>query len=389
MKKLILSLLCCISLCYATAQQSPRPLSDSAYAALITCGPGDEFYTTFGHTAIRICDTTRNIDVAYNYGMFTFNIDHFYWTFAKGDLNYFVSRTPFAFFLAEYKEEGRSMYMQKLNITPQELNNLYVALEWNILPENRYYKYDFFRNNCATMARDMIFNQLCHRSVITEQRSEQDPSYRDEVARCTGNNLMWWKFGIDLLLGARCDQHASNLEQMFSPLNMMEQIDTLYFSDTHEKFAEKPIQILAETRPATPRSVSPILTFWVLCVIVVSLTVISWAKKWNLNWLDLPLFLIVGLLSLVIIFLWAYSTHYCTKINFNILWCSPIFLFLACRIRHCDRIPVYLQTALLLLFLIGFWWLPQEFNGSFFPISLMLLIRLLSRLKQNPSKIIK
>lgn len=383
MKKLFFALLCCIYICFGRQASAQFTLSENAFAALMTCGPGDEFYTTFGHSAIRICDTANKIDVVYNYGMFSFNIDNFYWTFALGDLNYWVERYPFSYFMAEYESEGRSMYMQKLNITPQELNNLFVALEWNIRPENRYYKYDFFRNNCATLARDMIFNQLCHRTVITEYQPTEPYTYRDELARCTDSTLMWWKFGIDLLLGARCDHAATNLEQMFSPLNMMEQIDTLTFSDTHERFAEPPIQVLMSTREPLPNSFSPLLTFWLVAVVVIALTVISWKKRWKLYWLDLVLYLIIGLLSLVIIFLWVISTHYCTKVNLNILWCSPIYLLIACRIRRNDKIANYTQLALLLVVLIGFWWLPQEFNPAFFPIILMLLVRMLSRVYAN------
>lgn len=378
MKKILLTILCSLYICLGHAQSQPL-LGDSAYAALLTCGPGDEFYTTFGHTAIRICDPAQNIDQVYNYGMFSFNIDNFYWTFAKGDLDYWVLRYPFSIFIREYASEGRSVVMQRLNLDPQQLNNLYVALEWNILEENKYYKYDFFRNNCATLARDMIFNALGRRTVIHEQSSANDPSYRDEVERCTGNTLMWWKFGIDILLGARCDHPATNLEQMFSPLNMMAQFDTLYFADTQEALAQPAVELLPETRTPLAPSFSPTLLFWLLCVVVIALTILSWTKGWKLHWLDLPLFLIPGLLSLVIIFLWAYSTHYCTKVNLNLLWCSPVFLFLACRIRKFDRIPNFLQIALLLVFLVGFWFMPQHFHPAFFPIALTLLVRLLSR----------
>lgn len=384
MKRLFLITLLLLLLCspYAKAQDATTPhLGDSAFAALITCGPGEDFYTTFGHSAIRICDTTQGIDVVYNYGMFSFNIDHFYWNFAKGNLNYWVCRDSYSSFIIQYAFEGRAVWSQQLNLSNQELNNLFVALEWNILPENKYYRYDFFMDNCATRARDMIVHSLNHRNAYTETRTPNDPSFRTELARCTETNLLWWRFAIDMLLGVRCDKHASNAEQMFSPLNMMQQFDTLKFSDTQLPVAQPIVTILHENRPAMTPSITPTLVFWVLFIIVLSLTVIAWAKGWKLRWLDILLFGVTGLLSLLLIFLWVGTVHYCTKINLSLLWCSPLFLYFTFRLRKSNSIVLYIQMALLLILLIGFWWLPQTFNPAIFPIALTLLIRLIDKFR--------
>lgn len=371
----------------ADAQEVQLPrLSETAFGAVLTCGPGDEFYTTFGHSAIRICDTAQGIDVVYNYGVFNFGIPHFYWEFAKGNLNYRIDRTSFLNFMYEYQYDGRAVWMQKLNITNQELNNLFVFLEWNNLPENQYYQYDFFMDNCATRVRDCVGNCLNHRKAFTEQKSEDDCSFRDLLYSCTEETLLWWRFGIDLVLGARCDKKASNLEQMFSPLVMAQQFDTLTFSDTREPVAETPIQILIETRDPLHRSISPTISFWCLFVIILSFTVIAWKKNWKLRWLDIILFLLIGLISLLILFLWFFSSHYCTKINLNLLWCSPLFLYFAIRLRKSWKPLLIFQMILLFVVLIGFSWLPQRFNAAVIPIALTLLIRLIDKLRINPKE---
>ena len=123
---------------HAQVVETPPHLSDSAFASILTCGPGEEFYTAFGHSALRICDSTQAIDLVYNYGTFDFNTPHFYWTFARGDLNYCLSRSHFAAFLYEYAYEGRSVWEQQLRLTPQEVNNLFIMMENNYLPEYRY-----------------------------------------------------------------------------------------------------------------------------------------------------------------------------------------------------------------------------------------------------------
>ena len=111
LKVLGLSLLLFASSLSSHAQS---PLSDSACAAyVLTCGPGDDFYTTFGHSAIRICDSARGIDLVYNYGTFDFNTPHFYWKFMRGQLDYQLGRCPFQQFLAEYASEGRSVSQQR------------------------------------------------------------------------------------------------------------------------------------------------------------------------------------------------------------------------------------------------------------------------------------
>ena len=203
----------------------PR-LSDSAFASLITCGPGDEFYTTFGHSAIRINDSVNNIDVVYNYGTFDFDTPHFYWKFARGRLNYCLSRSSFDNFMFEYSMEGRAVWEQRLRLSSQELNNLFIALETNYMPQYRYYLYDFFRDNCATRVRDMVFHSLCHRSVSPETTTDTNLSYRNILYRSTAHCLLWWRLGIDMALGLRCDKRCSNYEYMFSPIEMMHQFDT-------------------------------------------------------------------------------------------------------------------------------------------------------------------
>ena len=59
--------------------------ADSIRFSLLTCAPGTEIYSLFGHTAIRYENYTRRIDVVFNYGMFSFNtptsIFAFFFTF--------------------------------------------------------------------------------------------------------------------------------------------------------------------------------------------------------------------------------------------------------------------------------------------------------------------
>lgn len=386
-KYIILIALTILNITSTQAQQAytnPPHLSDSAFASILTCGAGNEFYTSFGHSALRICDSTQGIDCVYNYGTFDFDIPHFYWTFACGHLNYQLSRSSFMNFMFEYGYEGRAVWQQQLRLTPQEVNNLFILMENNYLPEYRYYLYDFFRDNCATRIRDMVSNALCHRTLSPEVTTDTNLTYRNLLYRSTEKTLLWWRLGVDITLGQRCDHHCSNYEYMFSPIEMMRQFDTLTVSDTHQPLAEPAEQILQETRQQPSRSISPTLVFWVLFMAVLCLTLIGWNKEWKLKWLDITLFILAFLISLLIIFLWFFSSHYCTKVNLNILWASPLFIYFAIRLRKSCRWLIVLQIALLLAAIVmTIAPLPQLLNAAICPISLILLIRLIANLRHR------
>ena len=365
-----------------TQEQGQRPLSDSAFASVLTGGAGDEFYTSFGHTAIRVCDTARGLDMVYNYGTFDFDTPHFYWTFARGKLNYCLSRSSFEDFMLEYRYEGRAVWEQRLRLSEQEVNNLYLMLETNYLPEYRYYMYDFFRDNCATRVRDMVRDCLCHDRLSPECRRDTNLSYRNILYQSTEGTLLWWRLAIDMALGVRCDQRCSNYEYMFSPLKMMEQFDTLTRVGSGEPVAEHAVTLLQETRQQPSRSLSPTLVFWVLFVMVLCLTLMEWRKGWSLGWMDRVLFIVVSLLSLLALFLWLCTDHYCTKINLNVLWASPLFIYFAIMLRRSNRWVVVAQLVMLLAAMVmTLAPLPQQLNAALLPISLLLAVRLIAQLK--------
>ena len=133
--------------------------SESARFTLLTCTPGPDLYSLFGHSAIRYQDTIRGkmVDWVYNYGTFIFDED-FYVKFARGKLDYVLSKQDFPFFQEEYIYSGRGIFEQELLFTSKEKQKLLDLLEENYLPQNRTYRYDFFYDNCSTRIRDIIIH---------------------------------------------------------------------------------------------------------------------------------------------------------------------------------------------------------------------------------------
>ena len=296
------------------------PLSDSATAYVLTCGPGNDFYTTFGHSAIRISDPTRGIDQVYNYGTFDFDTPHFYWKFMRGQLDYQLGRTTFGHFLAEYASEGRFVSQQRLHFDARQTANLYILLEQNYQPEYRYYRYDFFRDNCATRVRDMVeaANGKCK---IEYGGDWKDHSYRYWLHQATaGGRLEWWMLGVDFLLGLSADHVCDISESMFYPMAMM----WLYSDATRTGEGEanacagKPlvaptIEWLQDHRPPLKRSFPPLVVFGLLFAAVALLT---WKKLWP-HWADRLLFIIAGILGAIAVYIFVLITFFVDPFSFR------------------------------------------------------------------------
>ena len=99
--------------------------------SLLTCSPGPELYSTFGHTAIRVTDSTRGIDMVYNYGTFDDRDPNFYVKFTKGIMVYALSNYSYQDFLQEYAYEKRYVIEQELSLNGGEKQKLYAALQEN------------------------------------------------------------------------------------------------------------------------------------------------------------------------------------------------------------------------------------------------------------------
>ena len=373
---ILLSVSCAV---VAQPPHKPHALSEGAFASLLTVGPGDDFYETFGHTALRICDTANDVDVVFNYGSFYFDQKHFYLKFAKGRLNYFVDPQPFENFLLEYGYYGRAVWEQRLLLDSVELESLYKSLLINAQPENKYYAYDFFRDNCATRVRDMVEQSLRGRKLLSNTFPAEPNTYRSLIYKYTDSTLLWWRLGLDLLLGCHCDEVMTTPQYMYVPMEMMTQYDTTRLA-TGQTLTESEVQLLPERRTPRAKSVSPTLCFWIAFGVVALLTLVARLRRWKLYWLDALLFAACGIVSLLLMYLWFCSDHYCCNWNLNLLWANPIALWMLCRLRRPNYIAALLAALLELAFVVAAPFLPQAFNSATIPMALMLLLRYVDRL---------
>jgi hypothetical protein len=207
----------------ARAQEGPPAARAAAPApgeeltiSLVTMGHGDAVWEMFGHNAIRVRDRSTGSDVAYNWGMFDFDQPNFLGRFLTGDTRYWMQGIPTDLMVGVYAEGNRSVWEQELNLPPARRAALRDFLLWNEREENRYYRYDYYRDNCSTRVRDAI--DLVSDSAIFRATSDvpTGSTYRSQTRRLTSFALPVYT-GIQLALGHPADRPISAWEAAFLP----------------------------------------------------------------------------------------------------------------------------------------------------------------------------
>jgi hypothetical protein len=190
---------------------------------LITIGQGDAVWERFGHNAIRVVDTLRGTDLSYNWGIFDFDQVDFIPRFLRGEMLYTMAPFPTGRMLQAYAQDNREVVLQELELTPTQRAALRDYVDWNALPENRDYFYDYFLDNCSTRVRDVLDRTLG--GLLAERFGDRPTgtSYRTHIRRLTAEDPLLFT-GMDLLLGSPGDRPISVWEEMFVPMTLRDAI---------------------------------------------------------------------------------------------------------------------------------------------------------------------
>jgi hypothetical protein len=189
----------------------------------MTMGPGKRVWERFGHNAIWIHDPAHGTDQAYNYGIFDFRQQNFLLRFVQGRMWYSMQGAPVQLYLEEYRKANRSVWVQELNIPPRARRELQRFLQWNERPENRFYHYDYYRDNCSTRVRDALDQALGGRIRQRTAGLPTGTTYRFHTLRLTANDSPTYT-GLLLALGQPVDRLISAWEEMFLPLALREHL---------------------------------------------------------------------------------------------------------------------------------------------------------------------
>lgn len=347
--------------------------------SLLTCTPGKELYSSFGHSALRVVDSTNGYDLVFNYGTFEFD-DEFYGNFVKGKLLYYVDTSSIDYFLSEYDYFRRGVTEQTVNISCEEKQKLVDLLFENIKPINRQYRYDFNYDNCTTRLRDMLEkaadDTLQIKNIVPNPGST---TFRHLIhSYLDRGGQQWSKLGIDMLLGNPIDKKITNREAMFLPDYLLMAFDSSVLNG-QPVVGEKKVLLNYFDAYKTKSGITPFLVFGVLFLVVLVLSFIT-RSKWSLFFkiFDFFFFLTLGMIGIVILFMWFATDHAMTRNNFNLLWALPTHLPIAFMLFSKKKwINAYFRFIFFytIALLVAWFFLPQQFNATLLFVVGIILVR--------------
>jgi hypothetical protein len=342
--------LCLIFCNIPTFVQAQYP-TDSAKVYLITASPGKYTYSVFGHSALRVLNPSLGYDYVYNWGTFDFDTENFYLKFGTGKLMYFLSVADYQDFLHAYFSMGQAIYLQKINLNNKDKFNLINNLRINDTEENRYFRYDFFRDNCATRIRDIIEKSVEGKIVYDNAYVSERESFRRLVGDYL-RNQPWTYLGLNLIMGKSADSIAFIRDYMFLPGHLANLFTSATIVGTNgtAKLTNAPIELFPSKIVIKEASkiTGPVAVFVFLFVIVLALTVWEYRSKHYYKGVDIFLFLVTGMLGLLITWLWGWSLHITLHNNMHILWASPLNFIAALAL-------IFMSTKSVIRYYFGFY----------------------------------
>jgi len=330
---------------YLLAQDRPsdrltaRPPGSELTVYLMTMGPGSRVWERFGHNAIWIHDPVHGTDQTYNYGLFDFHQENFLLRFVQGRMWYWMQGFPAQSYIESYRRANRSVWVQELEISPAARRELQTFLQWNERPENRFYHYDYYRDNCSTRVRDALDRALSGQIQAATQAVPTNRTYRFHTLRLTANDPPIYT-GLLLALGEPVDRPITRWEEMFLPLALREHIRDLRVvgPDGRSVPLVKSERTLFQSTEPDPPAVPPFWLPWYLTAgLVIGGAAVLLAQKATrpgaariaflvLTWTWLVL---TGVAGLVLAGLWGLTDHAAAYHNENVLQMNLLALPLA------------------------------------------------------------
>ena len=376
MFRLTAFLICITSLCFGQVK-----LSERAQISVITCGPWQGVvFTAFGHSAFRIYDPANGIDNVYNYGVFDFDGPGFYFDFARGQNYYRLAVQDYKQFAYNYTYHNRYLHEQILNLTPTENQKLFDYLQWNALPENQYYLYDYFYDNCATKVPEIVTKVFGDSVMFDGSYVTTNYSIR-ELTDIYLKHQPWGDLGIDIGLGLPMDKKASPYEYMFLPDYVESGFAhaTIKRDNNSVPLVKERISIYESRDEEVPKTLlHPLLVFSLLFAIISFVSYRDIKRRKISMPLDVILFTVVGLVGIILLLLWVATDHRAAARNMNLLWALPTHLIAVIAfIKKPKWLEKYfLAVAILSVLLLVTWAiLPQKLHYSLIPLVMAIGLR--------------
>jgi hypothetical protein len=336
---------CCLFLCgvllawcqagiASESLQIPGVSANSAEAWLVTFNPGDIYWERFGHNAIWLREPAMDLDHTFNFGFFDFDQEDFFLRFIRGRMLYFSIAQPASREFEFYRQDNRSIRVQKLNLTALQYQQLRDYLLNEIRLVNRDYRYDYYMNNCSTRIRDALDIALDGALAARTKSEPATLNFRDQTRRLTQMQYGYY-LGLELSLGLPVDQTVTRWDEMFIPMVVADELSAMSLEPGESpELLVGPLVgldlmlftgslLLPADIPAT------VWHFYLLAGLL--MTGIAWlsGKFMPPAWLDglcHVWVLINATAGLLLAFLWLFTDHEAARPNANLLLVNPLIL---------------------------------------------------------------
>ena len=349
---------------------SAQTLSEDAIVSLMSCSPAEPLYFHYGHSAIRIQDPhyvgpdgrEGAIDWTFNYGVFDFRQTGFYAKFVKGQTDYMLGMEHTAEFQMSSSYAGRQVYYQPLLLTQEQKQAIMDALAENYLPQNRYYRYNFVYDNCATRPWRIIRKTL----ELPQAEGMAGLTWRENIDHFSGK-WTWGKFGINLAFGYEADREMTREQSLFLPENLMNYVSEQGLSED---------EYIA---PFTPRDgqfwTSPELVILLLFLLIIGFTIWDvWRKKqtWLLDGILFGIYFAAGC---ILFYLYFFSEHPFVGSNLNVLYINPLWILpiVLCCYKKGQQWLIQASPFLLGWLIIAMMWMLLRHQSLHLMLTLVFL----------------
>ena len=267
-----LILLCEIKAIYGSSLTAGNTKNlDHVSISLLTLGSDEFLYSSWGHSTLRVRDDLNGTDITYNWGVFDQNSPLFLWRFIKETLPYKLDVLPTKYYLGFIlKLNDRRVVEDKIILNDEQKKNLLKKLSWWMKPENQYYRYHSYKDNCSTQIRDLLNETLNNQIKDKYENRKTSQSWRTYWQ----DYFLHWpitKFAGDLVFNKKIDKKISAWEEMFIPDKLREHLISYGIAS--------PAKVWVDIPALQTPGISAITWFSILFLIPVGLFIRGTAKN--------------------------------------------------------------------------------------------------------------
>ena len=370
---------------------------------LMTMGQGDMVWERYGHNAIGIRNSRTNTDIVFNWGLFSFEEPGFVSRFLRGEMMYWMGGQDAASTLVQYRETNRTVEVQELNLSPPQRLELLNFIRWNAQEENKFYRYDYFLDNCSTRVRDALNRVLGGAIKMATDTLPTGTSYRWHALRLMAADRLT-TVGVNIGLGRPTDRPITAWEEMFIPMKVRDHLRNVRVPDETGKLVPLVMseRVLFQAQREPERETPPPMLLQLGPLGLLLGAGLAWlARRRHRAAVPVALVAIVllGVMGGALLFLRFMTQHVAAYHNTNIFVYNPLWLLVIVAFALARKRPAIGRAAFMLVTLAGAFtafgviapFLPGLRQGSIAvialaaPIGLAAAWTLRERLRPDPS----